>query len=42
MNHHTTADFWACYQPLPEAVQQLADANYELLRTDPLHLSLHF
>jgi hypothetical protein len=42
MNHHTTADFWACYHRLPEAVRQLADANYQLLKTDPRHTSLHF
>jgi len=42
MNHHTTADFWACYQRLPEAVRRLADANYELLRNDSRHPSLHF
>jgi hypothetical protein len=42
MNHHTTAYFWECYGGLPEAVQRLADANYELLRADPRHPSLHF
>ena len=42
MNHHTTADFWDCYGRLPEAVQRLADANYELLRADSRHPSLHF
>lgn len=33
MNHHTTADFWECYGRLPEAVQRVADAKYELLRS---------
>ena len=42
MNPHTTDDFWACYGRLPEAVQRLADANYQLLKTDPRHPSLHF
>jgi hypothetical protein len=42
MNHHTTADFWDCYGRLPAAVQRLADANYDLLRADPWHPSLHF
>lgn len=41
MNHHTTADFWDCYGRLPEAVQRLADAKYNLLRADPRHPSLH-
>ena len=40
MIHHTTADFWACYNQLPEAVQRVADRCYELLRTDPRHPSL--
>jgi hypothetical protein len=42
MNHHTTTDFWDCYNKLPEAVRKLADANYELLRADSRHPSLHF
>ena len=41
MNHQTTADFWDCYGRLPKAVQRVADANYDLLRTDPRHPSLH-
>jgi hypothetical protein len=27
---------------LPKQVQELADANYELLKIDPSHPSLHF
>ena len=42
MTHHTTADFWAEYRELPGNVQRVADANYELLRADPRHPSLHF
>jgi hypothetical protein len=42
MTHHTTADFSACYRELPEDVQRVADANYELLRADTRHPSLHF
>jgi hypothetical protein len=42
MTHYTTSDFWDCYKRLPEAVRQLADANYELLRSNPHHPSLHF
>ncbi len=41
MSHHTTADFWACYERLPEAVQRAADRGYALLRADPRHPSLH-
>lgn len=40
--HHTTPRFWQCYHALPEAIRALADKNYELLRTDPSHPSLHF
>jgi hypothetical protein len=42
MNHHTSADFWACYGRLPEAIQRLADANYQLLKTNSHHPPLHF
>jgi hypothetical protein len=42
MTHHATADFWDCYNRLPEAIRELADANYELLKSDPRHPSLHF
>ena len=42
MTHHTTADFWACYEQLPEFIQRVADGNYELLRADSRHPSLHF
>jgi hypothetical protein len=41
VKHHTTADFWAAYARLPEAVQRVADRHYELLRADPRHPSLH-
>ncbi|MGF9563688.1 hypothetical protein [Neorhizobium sp. JUb45] len=42
MNHHATAGFWDTYHRLPRQVQNLADANFELLKTDPKHPSLHF
>ena len=42
MIHHATTAFWECYQQLPAAIQQLADKNYELLKADPEHPSLHF
>jgi hypothetical protein len=42
MNHRATARFWACYRALPEEVRRLADRDYELLRADPRHPSLHF
>lgn len=42
MIHHATSAFWDCYHRLPSAIQQLADKNYELLKLDPDHPSLHF
>ena len=42
MIHHATTAFWECYQQLPAAIQQLADKNYELMKADPEHPSLHF
>jgi hypothetical protein len=40
--HYTTRRFWQCYNALPENVQQTADQCYELLKTNPSHLSLYF
>ncbi|MFC3722516.1 ParE family toxin-like protein [Neoaquamicrobium sediminum] len=42
MNHFAIADFWDCYQRLPAAVQRIADRNFERLKADPYHPSLHF
>lgn len=42
MNHHTTPEFWACYNALPEAVRKLVDRNFDRLKADPQHPSLHF
>ena len=42
MIHHASSGFWECYQRLPTAIQQLADKNYEILKVDPDHPSLHF
>lgn len=42
MTHHASARFWQAYDALPPEVQRLADENYELLKRDPRHPSLHF
>ncbi|UFH52960.1 type II toxin-antitoxin system RelE/ParE family toxin [Spirosoma sp. KNUC1025] len=42
MNHRTTPKFWKCYYNLSEVVQELADKNFELLKADQAHPSLHF
>ncbi|TAE28837.1 MAG: hypothetical protein EAZ91_13895 [Cytophagales bacterium] len=42
MNHKATGKFWKCYFEFSEAVQKLADKNFELLKENPEHPSLHF
>ena len=42
MNHRASPRFWSCYHRLPEEIRRLADRNYETLRNDPHHPSLHF
>lgn len=40
--HHATTRFWDCYSSLPSPIQHLADTNFELLKQNPRHPSLHF
>lgn len=42
MSHHASSKFWRHFAELSPETQQLAHANYELLRTNPQHPSLHF
>ena len=42
MNHRTLPRFWEDYKQLPKDIQALADKNFELLKYDPHHPSLHF
>jgi hypothetical protein len=42
MKHLASPQFWQCYQALPQEVRELADKNYQLLKADPDHPSLHF
>ena len=42
MKHFASPQFWKCYQRLPLEIRQLADKNYQLLKSDPQHPSLHF
>jgi hypothetical protein len=42
VKHSAASRFWACYDALPEDVRALADKNYELLKINPRHPSLHF
>ncbi len=41
MKHFASPSFWAAYEKLPEVIQKLANKNFELLKTNPGHPSLH-
>jgi hypothetical protein len=40
--HRTTPRFWKCFVQLPESAQAIAKRNFELLKNNPRHPSLHF
>jgi hypothetical protein len=40
--HKATEKFWEKYRNLPLGIQRIADKNFELLKTNPKHPSLHF
>jgi hypothetical protein len=40
MRHFASPAFWDLYERLPEAVRDMADKNYALLKRDPQHPSL--
>jgi hypothetical protein len=40
--HRATERFWKCYEKLPQAIQELANRNFQLLKADSRHPSLHF
>jgi len=40
--HRATSRFWSCLDKLPASIQKTARKNYELLKTDIKHPSLHF
>jgi len=42
LKHWASSRFWALYEALPSGVRTVADKNFELLKTDPRHASLHF
>lgn len=42
MKHLTSSSFWEYFDLLPITVQELANKNYELLKKNPRHPSLHF
>lgn len=42
MKHFASPQFWRHYRQLPPEVRRLADKNFQLLKADPKHPSLHF
>lgn len=42
MRHSASPKFWKFYKALSKPVRDLADKNFELLKADPRHPSLHF
>jgi len=40
--HFASSSFWKAYDELPIVIQKLADKNYELLKGNSKHPSLHF
>lgn len=40
--HKATTRFWKCFEGLPSPVQKVAKKNFDLLKTNLLHPSLHF
>jgi len=42
MKHFSSPSFWKCYQALPKVIQNLADKNFSILKSNPTHPSLHF
>jgi hypothetical protein len=41
MKHLASPSFWELYERVPDPIQELADKNFELLKADPNHPSLH-
>jgi len=42
MSHFTSKSFWDNFAKLPQNIKLLADRNFELLKTNSNHPSLHF
>ncbi len=42
MKHFASPQFWRHYRQLSPEVRALADKNFQLLKADPKHPSLHF
>jgi len=42
MNHVANPNFWSAYNDLSIPIQKIADRNFNLLKSNPRHPSLHF
>jgi hypothetical protein len=42
MNHHTVEPFWELFNKLPIEIQSIAKKNFDILKSNPQHPSLHF
>jgi len=42
LRHYASSKFWALYQELQPNIRDLADKNFQLLKSNPQHPSLHF
>ncbi|GAH79920.1 unnamed protein product, partial [marine sediment metagenome] len=41
MKHFSSPSFWDCYNKLPISIKELADRNFQTLKANPKHPSLH-
>ncbi len=41
LRHFTTPSFWDHYHQLSSSIQELADKNFKILKSDSYHPSLH-
>ncbi len=42
MKYYASPSFWELYEKLPKYIQSLANKNFDLLKANPNHPSLHF
>lgn len=42
MTHYASPSFWSVYESLPASVKRVADRNFQILKENPKHPSLHF
>jgi len=42
LNHFATPEYWSHYRRLTPELRELADAKFQLLKSDPRHPSLRF